>query len=92
MLGQNAVAFLLKSRAPSMVFAVRWNCPWHRSNWKPHIFPFRMKERLEKGSLEARLSTPGGREIVMRRILREQPFLGWNHDNRPKKHRLSYPL
>ncbi|CAD5207369.1 unnamed protein product [Bursaphelenchus okinawaensis] len=92
MLGVSTIGQLLKSRAPTTVTALRWNCPWHRNNWRPHIFPFRMKERLERGSLEARLSTPGGRSMVMRRVLREQPFLGWNHDNYPKKQRLSYPL
>ncbi|KAI6198115.1 Mitochondrial coenzyme A transporter SLC25A42 [Aphelenchoides besseyi] len=72
--------------------SLRFNCPWHRNNWRPHIFPFRMRERLGKGSIEGRMSTRGGRQMMMRRVLREQVFIGWNHDVRTPEKRLSYPL
>lgn len=72
--------------------SVRFNCPWHRNNWRPHIFPFRMHERLRQGTVEERMKTRGGRLMMMKRVLREQPFIGWNHDVRTPEKRLSDPL
>jgi hypothetical protein len=51
-----------------------------------------MKERVTTGSLQERIQTPGGRRIVMGRMLREKPFLGWVHDVRKPETRLSSPL
>lgn len=72
--------------------AQRYNCPWHRNNWRPCYFPFRMKKRVTTGSVDGRMETPGGRQIMMRRILRESGFIGWRHDVRTPEKRLSYPL
>ncbi len=72
--------------------AVRHNCPWHRSNFQQSYFPFYARVKLKKGSAEARLTTRGGRLLLMRRVLREQPFLAWNNEHRESQRPLSYPL
>uniref|UniRef100_A0A0N5CHF8 Uncharacterized protein n=1 Tax=Strongyloides papillosus TaxID=174720 RepID=A0A0N5CHF8_STREA len=75
-----------------VIQSVRHNCPWHRSNFRPFYFPFHMNQKLKTGSFEARQKTYGGRLMIMRRVLREQPFLGWNHDARVKNQKLQTPL
>ncbi|KAK0425759.1 hypothetical protein QR680_009367 [Steinernema hermaphroditum] len=72
--------------------SVRYNCPWHRSNFRAYYFPFHMKNKLKTGTVEARQQSRGGRLMLMRRVLREQPFLGWNHDAKNQTKKLSYPL
>ncbi|KHN77306.1 hypothetical protein Tcan_07359 [Toxocara canis] len=72
--------------------AVRYNCPWHRNNFRPCYFPFKMKLKLKKQTVDARLKTRGGRLILMRRLLKEDHFLAWNHPGTPPERRLSYPL
>ncbi|CEF65752.1 Hypothetical protein SRAE_2000042800 [Strongyloides ratti] len=72
--------------------SVRHNCPWHRSNFTQSYFPFHMKPKLRWGSFEARQKTYGGRLMTMRRVLREQTFLGWNHDTKIKNQKLETPL
>ncbi|KAE9418673.1 hypothetical protein Angca_001335, partial [Angiostrongylus cantonensis] len=57
--------------------SVRWNCPWHRNSFRPCFFPFKLKEKLNTETIEARMKTRGGRLMLMRRVLREQPFLGY---------------
>uniref|UniRef100_A0A0N5A553 Uncharacterized protein n=1 Tax=Parastrongyloides trichosuri TaxID=131310 RepID=A0A0N5A553_PARTI len=85
---------LFKSTFPiNFLFqSVRHNCPWHRSNFRKYYFPFHMRAKLKSGSFEGRQQTPGGRLMLMRRVLREQPFLGWNHDTKVKNQRLQTPL
>uniref|UniRef100_A0A0R3RVQ2 Secreted protein n=1 Tax=Elaeophora elaphi TaxID=1147741 RepID=A0A0R3RVQ2_9BILA len=84
-----------------VVMSVRNNCPWHRSNWQPVYFPFLVKHKLKHitSSLCLILDTPealmksrNGRCLLMRRILREKPFLGWNHKCTPREERPHYPL
>ncbi|EJW87112.1 hypothetical protein WUBG_01975 [Wuchereria bancrofti] len=41
---------------------------------------------------EALMKSRNGRCLLMRRILREKPFLGWNHQCTPREERLQYPL
>lgn len=79
---------------PFGLFAMssRNNCPWHRNNYRPNYFPFYLKKKLGPTSLQGRIQTPGGRIIVMRRVLMENHFLGWNHDTKEPEKRLSYPL
>uniref|UniRef100_A0AC35TPE3 Uncharacterized protein n=1 Tax=Rhabditophanes sp. KR3021 TaxID=114890 RepID=A0AC35TPE3_9BILA len=73
--------------------SVRHNCPWHRSNFRPYYFPFHMRAKLTSGSFETRQKGEGGRLMTMRRVLREQHFLGWNHNTKPaNKSRLQTPL
>ncbi|KAI6183133.1 Mitochondrial coenzyme A transporter SLC25A42 [Aphelenchoides bicaudatus] len=88
-------AMLEKLLAPSTFLrqtSVRFNCPWWRSNWRPYYFPFNMKHRVGPNSVSGRMEKPGGRVIMMKRILREKPFIGWRHDVRTSDRRLSYPL
>ncbi|KAK6729300.1 hypothetical protein RB195_006383 [Necator americanus] len=81
---------LLQSTLPSRI-SLRWNCPWHRNNFRPCFFPFKLQEKLNKDTVEARTKTRGGRLMLMRRVLREQPFLGYV--TRPAKPtKLSFPL
>ncbi|KAF8365923.1 hypothetical protein PRIPAC_83752 [Pristionchus pacificus] len=61
----------------SIVQAVRFNCPWHRNSFRPCIFPFKMHEKLKNDTVDARTKTAGGRLMLMRRVLREQKFLGY---------------
>ncbi|KAH7722365.1 Protein C53H9.3 [Aphelenchoides avenae] len=70
--------------------AVRHNCPWHRSNWREFYFPFNARKELN--DTERILNTPGGRLQLMRRVLREEHFLTWNHPCKPKQKKLSNPL
>ena len=85
---------LNKAFKPFGIFemAVRNNCPWHRSNFRPVYFPMKVNRKLKVGSVEARMKTVGGRQIIMRRVLQEKPFLGWGHDPREPVTKLSYPL
>ncbi|PAV85664.1 hypothetical protein WR25_08270 [Diploscapter pachys] len=71
--------------------SVRWNCPWHRNNFRPCYFPFKMYEKLNTATVDARLKTRGGRLMLMRRTLREQVFLGYT-TKPPKPDKLAYPL
>uniref|UniRef100_A0A7E4ZUK2 39S ribosomal protein L51, mitochondrial n=1 Tax=Panagrellus redivivus TaxID=6233 RepID=A0A7E4ZUK2_PANRE len=72
--------------------AVRYNCPWHRNNYRPAYFPFNLKDKLRFRTVDSYKSRPGGKELLMRRLLREQEFLGWQYDHQPKTKKLSYPL
>uniref|UniRef100_A0AC35FZL2 Uncharacterized protein n=1 Tax=Panagrolaimus sp. PS1159 TaxID=55785 RepID=A0AC35FZL2_9BILA len=72
--------------------SVRYNCPWHRSNWRPCYFPFKLLDKLRFRTVDAYKSKPGGKQLLMRRLLREQHFIGWQHDHKPKSKKLSYPL
>jgi hypothetical protein len=72
--------------------SVRFNCPWHRSNWTEFYFPFQMKDRVGKRSIQELQKKLSGRQRIMQRILREKAFLGWNHDIRTPEKRLSNPL
>uniref|UniRef100_A0AC34RKI7 Uncharacterized protein n=1 Tax=Panagrolaimus sp. JU765 TaxID=591449 RepID=A0AC34RKI7_9BILA len=72
--------------------SVRNNCPWHRSNFRPAYFPFNLKDKLRFRTVDAYASKPGGKELLMRRILREQPFLGWQYKTKPKQTKLSFPM
>ncbi|KHJ92406.1 hypothetical protein OESDEN_07707 [Oesophagostomum dentatum] len=81
---------LLRASLPCRL-SLRWNCPWHRNNFRPCFFPFKMAEKLNKDTIEARTKTRGGRLMLMRRVLREQPFLGYI--TRPQKStKISFPL
>ncbi|VDK54670.1 unnamed protein product [Anisakis simplex] len=83
---------LLKPFGGSFTLALRYNCPWHRSNFRPCYFPFKLKLKLKKQTVNERLKTRGGRLILMRRILKEDHFLAWNHRGDTPEKRLSYPL
>ncbi|VDL78553.1 unnamed protein product [Nippostrongylus brasiliensis] len=85
MLGQ-----LLRSAVPQQL-SVRWNCPWHRNSFRPCFFPFKLREKLNVDTIEARTKTRGGRLMLMRRVLREQPFLGYV-TRPPKPTKISFPL
>ncbi|VDK79122.1 unnamed protein product [Onchocerca ochengi] len=76
----------------AVVMSVRNNCPWHRSNWRPVYFPFHVKHKLKHNTPEALMKSRNGRCLLMRRILREKPFLGWNHQCTPREERVHYPL
>nr|CDQ02819.1 Bm2918, isoform b [Brugia malayi] len=76
----------------AMVLSVRNNCPWHRSNWQPVYFPFLIKYKLKHNTPEALMKSRNGRCLLMRRILREKPFLGWNHQCTPREERPQYPV
>ncbi|KAJ1346289.1 hypothetical protein KIN20_001049 [Parelaphostrongylus tenuis] len=81
---------LLRTTLPSQI-SVRWNCPWHRNSFRPCFFPFKLQEKLNTETIEARLKTRGGRLMLMRRVLREQPFLGYvTKPSKPTK--VSFPL
>ncbi|KAL6731127.1 hypothetical protein Aduo_002030 [Ancylostoma duodenale] len=81
---------LLRTSLPSRM-SLRWNCPWHRNNFRPCFFPFKLQEKLNKDTIEARTKTRGGRLMLMRRVLREQPFIGYVTQP-PKPTKLSFPL
>ncbi|MFH4976899.1 hypothetical protein AB6A40_003608 [Gnathostoma spinigerum] len=85
---------LLKKFAPfgQFILSFRSNCPWHRSNFRPCYFPFKLLEKLNTDTVEARMKTRGGRLMLMRRVLREQPFIAWNQKTKPPQKRLSFPL
>ncbi|CAJ0579661.1 unnamed protein product, partial [Mesorhabditis spiculigera] len=72
-------------------FSVRWNCPWHRSNFRPCYFPFKIKDKVNTETVEARTKTRGGRLMLMRRVLREQPFLGYITAPKPSD-KVEFPL
>ena len=71
--------------------AVRWNCPWHRNSFRPCYFPFKLQEKLNTKTVEARTNTRGGRLMLMRRVLREQPFMGYITEP-TKTTKPSYPI
>ncbi|CAI5438679.1 unnamed protein product [Caenorhabditis angaria] len=71
--------------------AIRWNCPWHRNSFRPCYFPYKLQEKLNTATVEKRTQTKGGQLMLMRRILREQPFLGYNTRPSDSK-KISYPL
>lgn len=75
-----------------LTLSVRYNCPWHRSNWRPCYFPFKLNDKLRFRTVDALSKRQGGRELIMRRILREEHFLGWQYQTQPKQKKLSYPL
>ncbi|CAJ0930387.1 unnamed protein product, partial [Mesorhabditis belari] len=71
--------------------SLRWNCPWHRSNFRPCYFPFKLQEKLNTQTIETRTKTRGGRLMLMRRVLREQPFLGYV-TKPPQPEKVEYPI
>ena len=32
--------------------ALRWNCPWHRTSFRPCRFPFKMDEKLKTATVQ----------------------------------------
>ncbi|KRZ60635.1 hypothetical protein T02_15016, partial [Trichinella nativa] len=64
---------------------IRWNRKYRK---------FNTVMVLNKHGIENRLSKPSGRRIVMRKILMEQKFIAWGHDNFSdnSKRRLNFPL
>ncbi|KAF1769332.1 hypothetical protein GCK72_001149 [Caenorhabditis remanei] len=71
--------------------SIRWNCPWHRNSFRPCYFPYKMQEKLNVDTVEKRTETRGGRLMLMRRILREQKFLGYVTKPTDST-KISYPL
>ncbi|CAI2321222.1 unnamed protein product [Caenorhabditis sp. 36 PRJEB53466] len=71
--------------------SIRWNCPWHRNSFRPCYFPYKLQEKLNVDTVEKRTETRGGRLMLMRRILREQKFLGYITKPADSK-KISYPL
>ncbi|CAS00942.1 Protein CBG25187 [Caenorhabditis briggsae] len=81
---------LLRLNAP-LIQSIRHNCPWHRNSFRPCFFPYKMQEKLNVDTVEKRTETRGGRLMLMRRILREQKFLGYVTKPADSK-KISYPL
>uniref|UniRef100_A0A0N5ADA9 Ovule protein n=1 Tax=Syphacia muris TaxID=451379 RepID=A0A0N5ADA9_9BILA len=79
---------------PSLVFntAVRNNCPWWRNSFTQCYFEIRVRKKLRNATVDNRIKNRGGRLILMKRLLREKPYIAWNWDSDPKDKRLSYPL
>uniref|UniRef100_A0A914BXD4 Uncharacterized protein n=1 Tax=Acrobeloides nanus TaxID=290746 RepID=A0A914BXD4_9BILA len=73
----------------ALIGIICWFSTYHI--W-PVYFPMKVNRKLKVGSVEARMKTVGGRQIIMRRVLQEKPFLGWGHDPREPVTKLSYPL
>uniref|UniRef100_A0A915IY26 Uncharacterized protein n=1 Tax=Romanomermis culicivorax TaxID=13658 RepID=A0A915IY26_ROMCU len=51
------------------------------------------RKALQRKHINLRLSYEGGVRLIMRKILRDNPFVCWGHNTLKKKEkRLNYPL
>ncbi|KAL7074291.1 hypothetical protein ACQ4LE_006391 [Meloidogyne hapla] len=85
---------LSKRLAVLPLFQVRNNCPWHRRSYTQAYFPFDVKHRLKMDNITRLLEKiPGGKHILMRRLMGEKYFITWNWPSKKRKNdRLAYPL